>query len=118
VDHWLGWAHSSHMHGWDRDLTGYVASVLVLITFCMKSIRSLRLIAMVSNVAFIVYAVSTDMRPILILHSILLPVNVVRLMQIEFERIRQRRSHGSPAKQSSADDPLGDHIGRRSGAVT
>lgn len=82
--HWLGWAHSSHLHGWDSDIMGYVASALVLATFCMKSMRSLRLIAVMSNIAFITYAASTDMRPILILHSILLPVNIVRLAQIAY----------------------------------
>ena len=70
---------------------GYLASALVLATFCMKSIRPLRLMAIISNVAFISYAVSTDMRPILLLHSILLPVNIVRLTQIELERSRQKR---------------------------
>lgn len=92
VDHWLGWAHSSHLRGWDSDITGYIASALVLATFSMKSMRSLRLTAVFSNVAFIAYAVSTDMRPILILHSVLLPVNIVRLAQIELERFGWRRS--------------------------
>jgi hypothetical protein len=61
---------------------GYIASALVLATFSMKSLRSLRVTAIASNVAFISYAFVADMRPILILHCILLPVNVVRLLQI------------------------------------
>ena len=78
----LAWAHSSHLHGWGDDIIGYIASALVLATFSMKSMRTLRSTAIASNVAFISYAVAADMRPILILHSILLPVNVVRLVQI------------------------------------
>ena len=73
-----------------NDITGYLASALVLVTFSMQSMRSLRLAAIASNIAFIVYAVSSDLRPILILHSILLPVNIVRLIQIEIERFRRK----------------------------
>jgi hypothetical protein len=78
----LGWAHSSHIHGWGNDIIGYLASALVLATFSMKSLRSLRITAIASNLAFISYAVIANMRPILILHCILLPMNVVRLLQI------------------------------------
>ena len=73
-----------------NSITGYLASALVLATFSMQSMRSLRLTAIASNIAFIVYAVSSDLRPILILHSILLPVNIVRFIQIEIERFRQK----------------------------
>jgi hypothetical protein len=83
LETWLHWVHSSHLKGWDTDIIGYVASALVLATFSMKSMRPLRLIAVASNVAFISYALIADMRPILILHSILLPVNIVRLLQME-----------------------------------
>ena len=71
-------------------ITGYLPSALVLATFSMQSMRSLRLTAIASNIAFIVYAVSSNLRPILILHSILLPVNIVRLIQIETERFRRK----------------------------
>jgi hypothetical protein len=63
--------------------SGYVASALVLATFCMGTMLGLRMTAIASNVAIIFYAATTDIRPVLILHSILLPVNVVRLVQIE-----------------------------------
>jgi hypothetical protein len=49
----------------------------------MTSMRSLRTTAIASNIAFILYAVAADLHPILILHGILLPVNVVRLVQID-----------------------------------
>jgi hypothetical protein len=88
LESWLHWVHSSHLHGWNTDITGYVASALVLATFSMRSMRPLRLTAIASNLAFIAYALLAGMRPILILHSVLLPVNVVRLTQIEFERMR------------------------------
>ena len=95
MHHWMDWAHSSHLQGWDSDITGYLASALVLTTFCMKSMRALRLTAICSNVAFITYALATDMRPILILHCILLPVNALRLGQMELEKRRQSRERCS-----------------------
>ena len=76
MNHVLAWAHSS-------DTIGYAASALVLATFSMRSMRSLRVTAIASNLAFIAYAVAGGMLPILILHSILLPMNIVRLHQID-----------------------------------
>jgi hypothetical protein len=44
--------------------------------------RSLRVTAIASNMAFIAYAAYGHLQPILILHSVLLPLNIIRLMQI------------------------------------
>ena len=64
------------------DLLGYLASVLVLATFCMRGMATLRLLAIASNLAFIAYAVSADIAPVLLLHALLLPMNVWRLAEI------------------------------------
>ena len=58
---------------------GYVASALVLATFCMHGMVPLRCMAIASNVAFIAYGVLADLGPVLVLHLLLLPVNVLRL---------------------------------------
>jgi hypothetical protein len=81
---------------WARDASGYVASLLVLTTFCMKSMQWLRLTAIASNVAFIGYALVADIRPVFILHCILLPVNLFRLLQIYRARLAARRLLGEP----------------------
>ena len=67
---------------WQKDAFGYLASVPVLCTFSVRSIRLLRCLAIASNVSFIVYASITGLVPILILHSLLLPMNIYRLAQI------------------------------------
>ena len=59
---------------------GYLASALVLATFCMRDMRRLRWMAIASNLAFIAYALLADLAPVLVLHLLLLPVNVQRLM--------------------------------------
>ena len=58
---------------------GYLASALVLATFCMRDMVALRCMAIASNLAFIGYGVLADLGPVLVLHLLLLPVNVGRL---------------------------------------
>jgi CRP/FNR family transcriptional regulator, cyclic AMP receptor protein len=64
------------------DVLGYVASASVLITFCMSTMVPLRMVAICSNVLFASYGAFAHIYPVLILHTILLPVNSVRLYQI------------------------------------
>jgi CRP/FNR family cyclic AMP-dependent transcriptional regulator len=64
------------------DLLGYAASATVLATFCMNSMRSLRLLAIGSNILFILFGSMAHIYPVLLLHVILLPVNIGRLMQV------------------------------------
>jgi CRP/FNR family transcriptional regulator, cyclic AMP receptor protein len=64
------------------DIVGYVAAALVLVAFCMQSMCTLRVFAILSNLAFITYAYHRDLVPILLLHVILLPVNAARLYQL------------------------------------
>ena len=58
---------------------GYLASALVLATFCMRDMAALRCMAIASNLAFIAYGALADLGPVLLLHLLLLPVNVLRL---------------------------------------
>lgn len=61
---------------------GYVAAGLVLTTFCMRSMCALRAVAIAGNVAFVAYGYLGDLMPVLILHLILLPINVYRLVEL------------------------------------
>ena len=58
---------------------GYLASLLVLATFCMRDMVSLRVVAIASNIAFISYGALAEISPVLLLHVVLLPVNMLRL---------------------------------------
>lgn len=64
------------------EAAGYLASALVLATFCMKTMIPLRSAAVISNVAFIVYGFYDDVYPVLILHAVLLPLNAWRAIQM------------------------------------
>ena len=71
------------------EITGYIASALVLLTFMtkdMRILRILRIIAILSNVAFIAYGALGWLAPILFLHVLLLPLNVVRLKELHRRR--------------------------------
>ncbi|MBC7995968.1 MAG: hypothetical protein H7Z15_22295 [Rhizobacter sp.] len=63
------------------ELLGYAASGLVLVTFSVRSICALRSVAIASNLMFIAYAACAGLMPVLVLHAVLLPLNVVRLRQ-------------------------------------
>jgi hypothetical protein len=63
------------------DAIGYVASSLVFAAYCMKEMISLRIVAICSNVAFIVYGLSLGLAPVWVLHAALLPLNGWRLAQ-------------------------------------
>ena len=71
---------------WDNiswiDALGYAASLSVLATFCMSTMVPLRYIAIASNVLFAAFGYFGHIYPVLILHAVLLPVNVIRLAQI------------------------------------
>ena len=64
------------------DLLGYSASLLVLVTFCMHTMVPLRCVAIGSNVLFMAFGYFAHIYPVMLLHAILLPVNVTRLVQI------------------------------------
>jgi hypothetical protein len=70
-------------------IAAWVAAFLVFLSFFMKTMIPLRIVAIASNVAFISYAllglpygVFGRVYPILVLHSCLLPLNIVRLRQL------------------------------------
>jgi hypothetical protein len=64
------------------NLVGYAASAMVLLTFMAKDMRLLRIIGILSNVAFIAYGVLAWLPPVFCLHLLLLPINVLRLRSL------------------------------------
>jgi hypothetical protein len=97
MDDWLPWLWFAQSGAGNRDLSGYLASGLVLATFTMKSMRPLRWMAILSNAAFIYYALVAHIAPVMILHCVLLPLNVFRLAQIQIDSARDLAASGRPA---------------------
>jgi CRP-like cAMP-binding protein len=71
-----------------EELFGYLAAALVFWTFYMKTMVPLRLVGIFSNCAFITYGFLNGLYPVLILHAILLPLNGLRLR--EMQRLTQQ----------------------------
>lgn len=65
------------------DLLGLLAGAFVVLTFYSTDHQKLRQFAIVSNVLFITYAMLLQLWPILVLHSILLPLNWKRLSDLQ-----------------------------------
>ena len=61
---------------------GYAASALVLATFCFGNPVSLRLCALLSNAAFIVFGYFAGIDSIMLLHMILVPINGLHLARL------------------------------------
>jgi CRP/FNR family transcriptional regulator, cyclic AMP receptor protein len=70
------------------ELLGWVAAGFTLLAFSMRTMMPLRMAAIASNVFFIAYAALDGLHPVLVLHSVLLPFNLLRLAEI----VRTRRS--------------------------
>ena len=64
------------------EMFGYLGALLTLTTFSMKTMLHLRIVGIVSNLAFITYGVLGHVYPVLLLHLTLLPLNAWRLQQL------------------------------------
>ena len=63
------------------DLCGFVAAAMTLMTFAQRTMLPMRVTALLANVFFILYGWLGPFYPVLILHIILLPVNMIRLRE-------------------------------------
>jgi CRP/FNR family cyclic AMP-dependent transcriptional regulator len=61
---------------------GYLAAALTITTYSMRNMIPLRAVGIVANCIFIAYGVLTSSYPQLLLHSVLLPLNSFRLLQM------------------------------------
>jgi hypothetical protein len=79
------------------DFIGYLAALTVLATFCMDTIVPLRGLAIASNVLFILYGIAEHLYPVFFLHAALLPINIVKIVQV---RLQVRRASGKQTRTS------------------
>jgi hypothetical protein len=61
------------------DVFGYAASGLTLATFAQRSMLPMRILALGANICFIGYGAMGWFMPVLALHLVLLPINLVRI---------------------------------------
>jgi hypothetical protein len=75
------------------DLIGYAASLAVLASFTMRSMVPLRLAAILSNILFISFGYIAHIHPVLLLHTVLLPINIARLAALWRDDVTIRRHY-------------------------
>ncbi len=80
---------------------GSAASLAVLATFCMRTMMPLRIVALFSNVLFAAYGFVDGLYPVLVLHIILFPVNLWRLVQ--FRQLTNRVQRAAATDLSVTD---------------
>jgi hypothetical protein len=68
------------------DGLGFCASLAVLASFCMTTIASLRMLALASNVLFSIYGLLAHIYPVVFLHIILLPINLLKLYRLQYRK--------------------------------
>ena len=64
------------------DVVGYLASLTVPATFCMDTFVLLPIVAIISNVLFGIYGIGEHIYPVVLLHAVLLPINVLKLVRL------------------------------------
>ncbi len=62
------------------DLLGFAAGGTTIIAFACRQMFALRLAAIGANILFIAYGLTLGLVPIMVLHCILLPLNLFRLI--------------------------------------
>ena len=63
-------------------MVGFLAAGLVIATLSMRTMIPLRIVGLVSNVAFVTYGALFGSIPTVVLHAILFPLNVYRLHEM------------------------------------
>ncbi len=63
-------------------VTGWIAAALVIVSLSMRTMVPLRVTGILSNVAFAGYGLLIGGLPIVILHGILFPLNIYRLLEM------------------------------------
>lgn len=64
------------------EVVGYIAAILTVATYSMRTMIPLRVIGICANCLFIAYGYFGAVYPQLLLHAVLLPLNSVRLYQM------------------------------------
>ena len=77
------------------DMIGYAGTGFTIMAYSMRRMLPLRVVAVLSSVALLVYGVLVASGPLIFMELVLLPINSYRL----FELLRPLRNLGTPARR-------------------
>ncbi|HSU04058.1 MAG TPA: cyclic nucleotide-binding domain-containing protein [Acetobacteraceae bacterium] len=106
-----------HLIFWSwRDLPGYVGALLVIASFVVRTMIPLRALSAASNLCFMLYAYYDAQYPTLFLHAMLLPLNVLRMVQM-MKLVRRVRGAALGSKTMDWLKPYMTHRRCRRGEI-
>jgi hypothetical protein len=88
------------------EVLGCAAAAATLLTFAQKRMWPMRISAIAANLFFIGYGALGQLYPVLFLHLILLPLNVVRLVQLAQQTTSQHTDDPEPPRPILVPQPL------------
>ena len=65
------------------EIWGYISMIFVLVSMLMKNMKLLRIINSISCVMFIIYGIALGAYPIILLNTLVILINVFRLIKGE-----------------------------------
>jgi CRP-like cAMP-binding protein len=77
----MAFIHHHLLLSWE-EVPGYFGALFVIASFVVRTMIPLRALSAASNLCFIAYSYSVGQYPMLLLHSTLLPLNVLRMVQM------------------------------------
>jgi hypothetical protein len=90
------------------DLMGWAAAGVTMMTFACQDMRRLRVLALLANAAFIAYGAMAMLLPVLVLHLILAPINLLRLWSLRRAATPLAAAPAEPAPSAAARRPVAD----------
>lgn len=81
-------------HALDPEVIGWVAATMMLATFACQTVLGMRLFGVAANVAFITYGWAADLLPVMLLHTVVLPINLLHVARLL--KRQQESSAGRP----------------------
>jgi CRP-like cAMP-binding protein len=102
IDWLTGWAMQyldPELFSW-REIPGYLGALFIVASFLVRTMIPLRALSAGSNLCIIAYAVLERQYPTLVLNAALLPLNILRMLQM-MKLVRRVRSasYGSKAME-------------------
>jgi hypothetical protein len=85
------------MTSWLIESVGFLAAGATAVTFYCKRMAYLRAFAIGANLLFITYGAAMGLMPILLLHCLLLPLNIMRLVEVLTRNRRERAESTAPS---------------------
>ena len=74
------------------EAAGWLTAALTLLTFSMRSLMALRVVAVAANVSFIAYGAMVSLAPVVVLNLLLVPCSLIWICQLFAESRSVRRN--------------------------